>query len=320
MVTATRGRPDEVAGLLRTLAEQELKPNEVIVVDGSEDSDDRTSHVVKGWTCGELRAHYMRAGGGAALQRNAGISVATGELVAFLDDDVRLTPLFLRVLARTLEKVPDDVICAAGRPRGVRAKAARRAGYRLLLMTRLIGTDRPGSYDWASGHPIPRSFEPEEPIREVDVVGGGASLWRREAFDGGLRFSEFFRTFFYREDMHLALVARRRYRLVTVADAQYDHLRSSSGRMAPDVIARHLIINTRFIFVDMVPERTRGQELRFWATIVAKIALKLLSPVSLGPSNRFRVAVGSLRGAVAAYRKWPGRFARVSATDRSDEI
>src|SRR5690349_4440320 len=93
VVTPTLHRPDEVGRLLDNLARQELLPDEVIIVDGAAPDNIATEQIVN-----EKRAQlpfklvYLRHAKGTAIQRNAGIEVATGDFIAFIDDDIEPLP------------------------------------------------------------------------------------------------------------------------------------------------------------------------------------------------------------------------------------
>jgi len=91
VVTPTLGRPDEVRDLLANLAAQTAPPAELVLVDGAPPGDERTREVVAAAGL-PFAIVYVRRGGGTAIQRNAGIDVAGGELIAFVDDDIRLEP------------------------------------------------------------------------------------------------------------------------------------------------------------------------------------------------------------------------------------
>ena len=100
-VICTRNRPQELARCLKSLADQTVLPTEVIVVDNaSTDARSREITVAAGAT-------YVREDRpGLDFARNAGVSVATGEIVVFTDDDVRLHPRWLQRMVEAFDS-PD---------------------------------------------------------------------------------------------------------------------------------------------------------------------------------------------------------------------
>src|SRR5688572_15752865 len=103
IVTPTFRRPDEVRGLLENIARQSILPLEVVLVDGAPHREDSTEKVVESLSdVYPFRLTYIRRTGGTAVQRNCGIDAAKGGFIAFIDDDVRLDPEFLRVTLKVL--------------------------------------------------------------------------------------------------------------------------------------------------------------------------------------------------------------------------
>lgn len=91
-----------LAEALQSVFSQTLAPAEVIVVDDG--SEDGTAEVAEGY--GE-RVHLLRQRrGGNGAARNAGVAVATGQLLAFLDADDRFCPDKLELQLRALEEDP----------------------------------------------------------------------------------------------------------------------------------------------------------------------------------------------------------------------
>src|SRR5713226_1412301 len=112
VVIATRNRTDPLRVTLGTLCDQSLMPGEVWIVDSSDDSGtqqlveslapDATFHLC--YIRSEVRS--------AAHQRNLGADQAAGDLLVFIDDDVRLAPQFLEELVRPFDDDKDG--CLAG--------------------------------------------------------------------------------------------------------------------------------------------------------------------------------------------------------------
>src|SRR5262249_4528931 len=101
VVTPTLHRPAEVFELLENLSKQTLLPMEVILVDGADEHETATRDVVQAKASSlPFPICYFKHKKGTAIQRNAGIEKATGDFIAFIDDDVRLEPDFLQTIAK----------------------------------------------------------------------------------------------------------------------------------------------------------------------------------------------------------------------------
>lgn len=109
-VISTFNRANLVGRAIESVINQTYRNMEIIVVD--DHSTDNTEEVVRGF--GESRVHYIRheknKGGSAA--RNTGIKTATGEYIAFLDDDDEWVE---NKIERQLQYVQDfgAVVCRA---------------------------------------------------------------------------------------------------------------------------------------------------------------------------------------------------------------
>ena len=305
VVTPTLGRPDEVRDLLANLSRQTVLPGLVLLIDGADESDRRTERVVAE-VAEDLpfRCRHVRYGGGTAVQRNRGIDLAEGEFIALIDDDIRLEEDFFAVL---LEAFAEDRERRIGGITGyitnqhLDPKTSPR--WRWYRRLRLFTTYEPGRYDFASGYPINRYLQPpHDRLREIDFMGAGCALWRREVFDDGLRFDEFFTDFGVLEDAHLALRAGRRWRLMESGRARCTHLRSQVARIDTRRLNYKTAVNYRYVFIDLVPKRTRLQEFRFWRLQIFD-TLRLLAFALRRPSVAAWQAVrGKAEGIFAAAR------------------
>lgn len=308
VVTPTLGRPVKVRELLTHLTRQSVMPGELVLVDGAAGDDQRTREVVTELTPAlPYRCRYLRHGGGTAAQRNAGIDLCEGDLVAFVDDDIRLAEDFFE---RMLEVFEDD---AEGRVGGVAGyitnqhldpSTSRR--WRWYRRLRLFKTYEPGRYDFASGYPINRYLQPpHEGLRKIDFMGAGCAVWRREVFDSGLRFSPFFTGYGVLEDAHLALRAGRHWRLLENGRARCLHLRSPGGRADSRRLGWMSAVNYRFVFIDLVRRRSLAQELRFWRVQALDLVRFVAALVRRPSRDGLALVAGKLAGLVAAARLRP---------------
>ncbi len=99
---------DALECLVRQVA---APPHEIVVVDNN--STDDTAQVVRSFQwCPAIRYLYEPQPG-LSHARNAGVAATTGELVAFTDDDVRVTPNWMATIATVAGRYP-DAACYGG--------------------------------------------------------------------------------------------------------------------------------------------------------------------------------------------------------------
>jgi GT2 family glycosyltransferase len=98
VVIVTWCRPDHVRSCLEHLEKVAPPPDEVVVVDAS--PDDRTAAVVRDFP-GVLHVAFPGGGGHMTASRNVGLLHVSGDILAFIDDDVNVRPGWLRGLVQT---------------------------------------------------------------------------------------------------------------------------------------------------------------------------------------------------------------------------
>lgn len=304
VVTPTYLRPDEARDLLLHFTRQTVLPWEVIVIDGADPDNKETEEAVAG-VIGHLpyRCVYMRHHRGTAIQRNAGIDRASGDFVAFIDDDMKLKPdFFEKMLAAFAEDTAGRVGAVAGYITNQYRDPGTSVRWRWYRRLRLFGTYVPGRYDYSSGYPINRYLQaPHDGIREIDFMGTNCALWRRRVFDEGLRFDKFFSDYGVLEDAHLALRARKRWIIWECGRAHCQHLHSPRGRVNQRRVAWKTAVNYRYVFCDIVPDRTYRQELRFWRVQFFDLARFVLHAMKTG-GDSWSLPLGKAEGIWAALR------------------
>jgi glycosyltransferase involved in cell wall biosynthesis len=305
VVTPTLRRPSHVREMLLNLSAQSLPPAEVVLVDGAPDGENETERVVA-----EMRPQlpyaciYIRRGGGTAIQRNIGIDAATGDFIAFIDDDIRLEPdFFARMVAAFRADQAKTVGGIAGYITNQHLDPATSARWQWYRRLRLFRTYEPGRYDYQTGYPINRYLQPpHDRLKEIDFMGAGCAVWRRQVFDAGLRFSRFFTDYGILEDAHLALRASRKWKLFELGTAHCIHLRCQISKPNSRKIARKTALNYRYVFVDLVPRRTWGQEFRFWRVQMVDLARILAYAIRRWDRDSVWAAVGKAEGILGAAR------------------
>jgi GT2 family glycosyltransferase len=310
VVTPTLDRPDEVKALLANLAAQTHLPVELVLVDGAPPMMDETQRIVD-LNAGTLPygVRYIRHGGGTAVQRNIGIDAARGDFIAFIDDDnVFPSDFFAELIAVFGQDNRDDVAAVTGYITNLYLDAKQSPRWRWYRRLGLFTTYEPGRFDFQTGYPINRYLQPpHNGLREIDLMGAGCAMWRRELFDSGLRFSPFFVDYGVAEDVHLALRARKAgWKILEVGRAHCVEMHSPRGRPNKRKIARKTAVNYRFLFVDIVPNRTVWQEVRFWRVQLFDLLRQTAWAIRRGQKNDWGAALGKIEGIIAATRVRPG--------------
>jgi glycosyltransferase involved in cell wall biosynthesis len=115
VIVPTRDRPELLRDTLMTLAEQDISPDafEVIVVDDG--SEPPLEPIVRDAAGAKQMRCERQPPGGLNAGRNRGASAATGDVLAYLDDDVLVPPTWARSLLEGFERLGCDAI--AGRIR-----------------------------------------------------------------------------------------------------------------------------------------------------------------------------------------------------------
>jgi glycosyltransferase involved in cell wall biosynthesis len=299
VVTPTLRRPDEIAQLFKTLAEQQLPPYELVLVDGAPAGENETQAVVEQYASAQrYSVNYLRHGGGTAIQRNVGIDAAVGDFIAFIDDDMRLDSDFFVQLMRVFDHdISRQVGGVAGYITNQHLDANTSPRWKWYRRLKLFTTYVPGHFDSQTGYPINRYLQPpHDSTREIDFMGTGCALWRRDVFADGLRFDSFFIGHGVMEDAQLALRARRRWKLLECGLARCRHLHSPRGRENKRLTARKTATNYRYLFVTIVPRRTWRQEIRFWRVQVVQLGIYLSAAVRSPTKNNWLGVLGKLEG------------------------
>ncbi|MEM6590712.1 MAG: glycosyltransferase [Cyanobacteria bacterium P01_C01_bin.73] len=98
---------NHIHSALESVVNQTYQPKEVIVIDDA--STDNTANLVLE-QYPSVNLIQLRENGGAARARNKGLSVASGELIAFLDSDDQWLPNYLETQINALAGAPDAVL------------------------------------------------------------------------------------------------------------------------------------------------------------------------------------------------------------------
>lgn len=170
VVLCTRDRVDQVERCLRHLDQQEYPAYEVVVVDNAPTSDAVRTTVER--HDGHVDYHYtVEPRGGLSWARNAGVAAASGEIIAFLDDDEEPDRYWLAGIAGGFDR-GSDIGCVTG-----------------MIAPARLDTPVQWWFELAGGHSKGRGFThaifspegPQSPLYPLPAFGAGGNMaFRRE--------------------------------------------------------------------------------------------------------------------------------------------
>ncbi len=249
LIICTYSRAKSLKRLLESVQNQILYPDEILIVDGSGDSETETMLSENYYE----RLTYFQVdeeNRGLTKQRNFGISKLSddSEILCFLDDDIVLQSDYFDKLISTFIQYPDAkgvggaIINAdvwKNKSEDKRIEFAnyyykdwvRKLGSRNVLRKRLglLSKELPGIMpSFSHGFTI-GFYPPTGEIHKVEYFMGGVSAYRKELFDK-IKFSDYFEGYGLYEDMDFCLRASKTGQLYLNTGAQVCHLHEESGR------------------------------------------------------------------------------------------
>lgn len=282
-VVPTKDRPDELRRMLASLQVQSRRPDQMIVVDGS-NPDIR--HVVAEFP--DLGIDYVRVyPPSLARQRNAGMQKLRADitLAGYLDDDVVLEP-------DATEKMLAYWESAAGNLGGTIFNITNTSPPNWVRIKSLFWLDDP-----VPGKVLPSGCTSilgnQQTDIETDWLCGGATVWKREVIDR-FPYDEWFQGTGYLEDVDYSFNVRGKYRLALVAGARLAHYSPPVRADRHFLLGRWQITNRLYL---VRKYRSRGLSLgKAWIASFALLGLNLAQALLRSDNNSFHRARGNAAG------------------------
>ena len=242
IVVATKDRPEDVRRLLGSLSTQTSVPDEIVLVDSSENP---ITEIINDFP--KLKVKYMRHWPpSASRQRNRGIANSDEAIpfIGFVDDDTTFDPDAFEAMKRFWANADKSIKGAAFNLCNYPARKG--GGLKRSWLTAHLGlyASKPG-YVAKSGWQsiIPRA----EQTHDVEWIPATAAIYRREAL-AATQFDEFYNSYSYLEDLDLSYTIGKTGKLTVIAEARYYHYPSAAGRISMRQFGQNEVRN-RIYFV-----------------------------------------------------------------------
>lgn len=302
IVVATYKRGDRLALCLEDLAVQDTTaPFEVVVVLQSYPPGAADALRERFGDRLQLECVTYSEGLGTGRARNIGWRMARGEIVAFLDDDVRLPSHWVRVL---LAFYGDESIGAVGGfvDHPGHFNPARNALYRILGLT-----SSRYKIDWG-GFNVGPTTHPDHDLDAAWLSGGNMSF-RRSAIAGVGGFDEALGAFWHEDADVSRRVARAGWRVLSTRKMTVEHYPSAVGRPPLHLQMRERE-RSRVLFV----WKAMGDKPLWRARYAARLVLQAAAMSVIGlVKGDVRIPVNVLRGGWDGYKGLPASRAASEA-------
>ncbi|RMA57990.1 glycosyltransferase family 2 protein [Ulvibacter antarcticus] len=316
LIVCTYMRPEPLLKLLKSVQEQLLYPDQIIIVDGS--TNDETLGMLGANSFKNLE--YFKVSDeerGLTKQRNFGIEkvLDSMDIVCFLDDDIVLTQTYFKTLIETYAVFPNALGVGGYISNEVDWRLlnpsegtqidqfvydgwVRKDGSRFVLRKKLgLDADRKPAHlpDFAHGRSV--SFlPPSGKTYKVEQFMGGVASYKKEVLDLH-KFSEYFEGYGLYEDADFTLRLSKMGELYVNTAAQLSHFHEASGRPNQYSYGKMVVRNGWYVWRVRHPKPSFKARIKWNATAFLLTLIRFLNAVTSNEKKKaFTEAMGRTAG------------------------
>ncbi|XCF07757.1 glycosyltransferase [Tamlana crocina] len=294
LIVCTYMRPKPLLNLLRSVNQQTLYPNDILIVDGS--TNNETETILKKDTFKNL--HYFKVeeqDRGLTKQRNFGIKKVSpdSEIICFLDDDTVLEKSYFENLIGTYSQKEDALAVGGYISNEVKWERAdsqinpnkfyfdgwmREEPSRFKLRGKIgLLPDVPPGFMPSFSHGRSIGFiPPSNKIYEVELLMGGVASYKKEVFDT-IRFSSYFEGYGLYEDADFSLRLAKLGKLYVNTSARLNHYHNQSGRPNTFKYGKMVVRNGWYVWRVKYPLPNLKARLKWNATVGLLTFVRLIN-------------------------------------------
>jgi glycosyltransferase involved in cell wall biosynthesis len=287
VVIPTMNRPEPLRRTLESLRDADPRPAEAFVIDASREGSARET--VEAFQDGSVPLTYIHTEPSITRQRNIGIDETSGDVVVFLDDDVRLPSDLFAKLERAY--ADSSVVGATG---WVTEPQPIRAGGPASLLRRLVVAGSRKHAGRFTRYGYPRYVVAQDTVDEVEFMPGCFMSARRE-LAAQVRFDENLGAYALAEDEDFSYRLSRRGRLLYLHDVVVVHDKMGFRSYDSRSLGRLVVKNRAYLFRKNFPQ-TPLARLQFWLLLMKLVGHRALN-------REWSGALGVLEGMATLARR-----------------
>lgn len=245
VILCTKDRPDDLKSCLASILAGKRLPEEIVIVD---DGNLELSSIQQMLDKTGIQLQYRRKSPpNLSASRNLAVSLARGDILSFLDDDVILDPNYYLSVMKAFE---EDTV---GRLAGVTGAIKLNTHPLKRIYLRFFGleSNHPGKVQPWGAVTLVRAGEIQQPIR-VDWLSGCNMNFRRWVFQK-YHFEVQEIGYIWGEDRDFTYPLGREYLLLALPDATLIHKKSPLSRPSAKNLGRMEIFNLGRFFLEHSP-------------------------------------------------------------------
>lgn len=275
VIICTRNRIADIVKCLESLVLQTALPQEIIVVDSSDQPLHERSefnNIFNAQRFNGVILKYQHTSPGLTYQRNVGIGLATQDIVHFLDDDVIVASHYLASMRNVFEECP-QYAGGMGTVTNIPVPA-KFNWHRILRYIFLLQRDCASGNFTLSG--MPTHAYGTKALRDVQVLGGCCMAYRSWVFKKHL-FDERLVRYGFMEDCDFSRRISYEYPLFYNPHARLEHHPSVSNRDGIVDNRAMYIRNYRYLFYKNIYPKSRFKRVAYWWSIVGLFVEAILT-------------------------------------------
>lgn len=289
VIIPTKDRPRELAQTLRSILSQSRRPDELVIIDDGHLEQAFLAKIIEN----KLAYRYFhKEKAGLVWSRLKGLELATGDIISFLDDDVKLDFRYFAEIEKTFVQDAAGQISAVGGFVVLADQQKLRPVKKAL--ERLFG--QRGS----EGSVLPtttNTFVADRPINDlsVDWLPGCNMNFRRSVFEKE-KFDPWFTEYGLGEDLEFTYRLKTKgHKLIITPRATLKHYFSPTSRLKQKQLGYMIVRNHRYIFKKLISQ-TDANKIKFNWYLFGWLAIEALNKLADPARDRGGRIYGIWRG------------------------